>query len=113
MRIRRRLLAALLAAAAPAWAQAPAALDLFVRPDKGHCIACHQLPANAGPASRATLGPVLEGERMRALGKAGIREAIEDPMRRNPDTVMPPYGRHHILEPQEIARLVDYLHALP
>ena len=38
---------------------------------------------------------------------------IEDPGRANPDTVMPPFGRHRILEPAEIGRIVEYLHALP
>ena len=100
------------AIAAPALAQ-NSALDLFTRRDKGHCIACHQLPPGSGPETRADLGPKLEGTRMRALGKRGLREAISDPTAANPDTVMPPYGRHHVLEPAEIERLVEFLHALP
>lgn len=87
--------------------------DLFTRADKGHCIACHQLPAGAGPATRSDLGPALGGARMRQLGKPALRELIGDPTRANPATVMPPYGRHSILDEREIARLVDYLHALP
>ena len=89
------------------------ARDLFVRADKGHCIACHQLPEGAGPATRADLGPRLEGARMRVLGKPALREVIADPTRANPDTVMPPFGRHHILDSAEIERLVEFLHALP
>jgi sulfur-oxidizing protein SoxX len=50
---------------------------------------------------------------MRELGRDRIREAIVDPMRANPDTVMPPYGRHRILEAAEIDRLTEFLHALP
>jgi L-cysteine S-thiosulfotransferase len=96
------------AAAAPA-----PALDLFVRADKGNCIACHQLPAGAGPATRADLGPRLEGARMRALGRAALRQAIVDPTRANPDTVMPPFGRHRLLDAAEIDRLVQFLEALP
>ncbi|HUQ27129.1 MAG TPA: sulfur oxidation c-type cytochrome SoxA [Usitatibacter sp.] len=97
----------------PCAAQTPSVADLFVRPEKGHCIACHQVPAGAGPRSRADLGPALEGTRMRALGKAGIRAAIVDPMAANPATVMPPFGRHRLLEAAEIDRLVEYVHALP
>ena len=93
-------------------AQVPAR-DLFVRADKGNCIACHQLPAGAGPPTRADVGPPLIGERMRALGKPAIGASIADPTRANPDTVMPPYGRHHLLDAAEIARLVEFLHALP
>ena len=98
--------------AVPALAQT-APPEAFVQPEKGHCIACHQVPAGAGPATRADLGPRLEGTRMRALGRARLREIIEDPTRANPDTVMPPYGRHRILDAAEINRLVEYLHALP
>jgi sulfur-oxidizing protein SoxX len=110
-----RIMAALALAAAsalPAMAQVPAA-QLFVRADKGYCIACHQLSSGAGPETRADLGPRLEGARMRSLGKRGVRDIIVDPMRANPDTVMPPFGRHRLLEPAEIDRLVDYLIALP
>ncbi|HET6264669.1 MAG TPA: sulfur oxidation c-type cytochrome SoxX [Usitatibacter sp.] len=105
-----------LAAAAlvlPCAAQQSQAPEAFVSPQKGHCIACHQVPPGAGPGTRADLGPALTGERMRALGKVRIREIIEDPTRANPHTVMPPFGRHRILEPGEIQRLVEYLHALP
>lgn len=100
------------AVALPAWGQG-SATDLFVRRDKGHCIACHQLPQGAGPQTRADLGPRLEGARMRALGKRALREVIADSTRANPDTVMPPYGRHRLLDAGEIDRLVEFLYALP
>ncbi len=90
-----------------------AARDLFVRADKGQCIACHQLPEGAGAATRADIGPRLDGGRMRALGKAGLRQSIADPTVANPDTVMPPFGRHRILDAGEIERLVEFLLALP
>jgi sulfur-oxidizing protein SoxX len=97
----------------PAAAQPLGGAELFARPEKGHCIACHELPAGAGPATRSDLGPKLEGARMRELGRARLRELIVDPTRANPDTVMPPFGRHRILDDAEIGRLVDYLYALP
>ena len=105
--------AAWLALTAPAAQAANEPLDLFVRADKGHCIACHQLPQGVGPATRSDVGPRLEGARMRELGRPGIRELIVDPMRSNPDTIMPPFGRHHILDEREIDRLTEFLHALP
>lgn len=101
------------AIALSAAAQAPTALELFVRRDKGHCIACHQVPAGSGPQTHADLGPRLEGARMRELGRRNLRAIIVDPTAANPDTVMPPFGRHRLLELAEIDRLVDYLHALP
>src|SRR3954471_20698995 len=114
MRFASMVLAACAAAiAVPGAAQAPAAADLFARSDKGHCVACHQVAAGAGPQSLADLGPRLEGSRMRELGKPGIRAVIEDPQRANPQTVMPPFGRHHVLDAAEIDRLVDYVYSLP
>jgi len=114
MRARRLFLPLVAAAlAVPCAAQTVAPPASFTAPEKGYCIACHQLPEGIGPRTRADLGPALTGERMRALGKAKIREIIEDPTRANPATVMPPFGRHRILEPAEIQRLVEFLHALP
>jgi sulfur-oxidizing protein SoxX len=101
------------AVASTALAQSRQGLELFVRPDKGNCIACHQVPQGAGPETRSNFGPRLEGSRMRALGRAALRELIQDPTRANADTVMTPYGRHHVLENAEIDRVVDYLHDLP
>ena len=114
MRFARTMLAAAAAATSLSCAAQTAAIaDLFVRPAKGHCIACHQVPPGSGPPTRSDLGPPLDGARMRALGKPAIRAEIVDPMRANPDTVMPPFGRHRVLDEAEIDRLVDYVHALP
>jgi sulfur-oxidizing protein SoxX len=109
----RRLPSVLLAASLAMPAAAADAPDVFTRADKGHCIACHQLPAGVGPATRNDVGPRLEGERMRALGSEKLREILEDATRANPDTVMPPFGRHRILDPREIEQLTEFLHALP
>ena len=44
MRRNARILAAAAAlSAAAAWGQGATGRDIFVRPDKGNCIACHQL----------------------------------------------------------------------
>jgi L-cysteine S-thiosulfotransferase len=107
------LAALLLLATVAARAQALSGLQLFTSPAKGHCIACHQVPEGAGPATRSDLGPRLEGRRMRELGKARLRTLLVDPLAANPNTVMPPFGRHRILSPAEIDRVVDYLDALP
>lgn len=102
-----------LGTALPCAAQDRAALELFTRADKGRCIACHQLPPGAGPATRDDLGPRLEGARMRSLGARALRELLNDPTAANPDTVMPPFGRHRLLDGREIDKLVEFLLALP
>lgn len=111
--LRRFIVLAACLAICPAAAQVPAAPDVFVQRDKGHCIACHQLPEGVAPASRSDVGPRLQGARMRELGRARLREVIDDPMKSNPATAMPPFGRHRLLERAEIERLVEFLHALP
>jgi sulfur-oxidizing protein SoxX len=115
MRLRFLILAALsITAIAPAvQAQKGQGLELFIRPDKGYCIACHQVPVKAGPETRSNVGPALTGARMRTLGSKAIHELLQDPMRANPETVMPPYGRHHILDDHEIDLVTEYLLALP
>jgi sulfur-oxidizing protein SoxX len=114
MRAAPRLLAiagALASASAPA--QQPDGRALFVRPDKGNCVACHRLPDGAGPATKADIGPPLDGARLKGWDAARLRALLEDPTRMNPDTVKPPYGRHRILEAAEIERLAEFLRALP
>ena len=100
-------------AATGAWGPAAGGLALFTDPAKGNCIACHQVPEGAGPAVRANVGPRLDAARLAGWDRARLRALLDDPMRANPDTVMPPFGRHRILEPAEIERIIDYLHALP
>ncbi|MGE5094463.1 MAG: sulfur oxidation c-type cytochrome SoxA [Betaproteobacteria bacterium] len=99
--------------AGAARAQAIATIpDVFTRPDKGNCIACHQVPGSLG-RSGGDVGPPLSGARMRELGAAKLREIVEDPMKANPDTAMPPFGRHRILDAAELTRIVQFLQALP
>jgi len=109
---RRAALLAACSVALASFAQSPPP-DTFTRPEKGNCIACHQLPEGAGRAGGGDVGPALAGARMRELGAMRLRGLLEDPMQANPATAMPPYGKHRILESAEIARLVQYLQALP
>ena len=75
----------------------------------GNCLACHvmadgELPGNSGP-------PLLQ-MRARFPDRAVLRRQIWDATERNPETVMPPYGRHRILTEQEIDQVVDFVHSL-
>lgn len=112
-RLARILATAATMTAAAASGQSAAGREIFTRPDKGNCIACHQVPEGSGPAVRADVGPRLDAARLKGWDRARLRGLLEDPMRANPDTVMPPYGRHRLLEAGEIERVIDFLHALP
>lgn len=107
------VLALLAFAAATARGEPLTGAQLFVRPGKGNCIACHQVSDAKAPQTRSDLGPRLEGARMRAIGRERLRALLNDPMANNPDTLMPPFGRHRILDAAEIDRIIDYLDALP
>ena len=98
--------------AASAAAQAPAIPDAFSRADKGNCLACHSLPA-AMARPGGDVGPALAGTRMRELGAGGVRAILDDPMAANGNTLMPPYGKHRILDAAELDAVVRFLQALP
>jgi sulfur-oxidizing protein SoxX len=87
--------------------------DLFLRKDKGYCVSCHQVPSDPGITGKATMGPPLAGVHARYPDRAALRLMLFDPTRRNPASVMPPYGRHQILGSAEIERIIDFLDAIP
>ena len=76
---------------------------------KGNCLACHAFDDGELPG---TIGPPLLMMPQRFPDRAVLREQIWDPTVRNPDTVMPPFGRHGILTEAEIDLIVDYIHSL-
>jgi len=76
---------------------------------KGNCIACHVLPGGASPGA---IGPALVAMKSRFPSKEALAKQIWDPTVRNPDTVMPPFGKHAILTEQEFNDVVDYIWSL-
>jgi len=80
--------------------------------EKGNCLACHRMPSDAGAETAANLGPPLENVKRRYPDRAQLRAQIWDARVKNPDTIMPPYGRHRILTEAEIDLVVDYIHGL-
>jgi sulfur-oxidizing protein SoxX len=79
---------------------------------KGNCLACHAVPGDPRAITSANIGPPLTGIRERFPQRERLREQLRDAMQFNPDTVMPPFGKHGILTDQEIDRIVDYLYTL-
>ena len=86
--------------------------ELAIDIDKGNCLACHTVPGDPRAVSSANIGPPLVGIRSRFPQRKRLREQIWDPNKFNPDTVMPPFGKHSILTEKEIDRIVDYLYTL-
>lgn len=76
---------------------------------KGNCLACHAIEDGALPGN---IGPPLIAMRARFPERAALFEQIWDATRRNPDSRMPPFGRHRVLTEEEIEMIVDYLYTL-
>ncbi len=76
---------------------------------KGNCLACHQIEGGAVPGN---IGPPLVAMKSRFPDKAKLRAQIWDATKSNPNTMMPPFGRHKILSEKEIDLVVEYLYTL-
>lgn len=79
---------------------------------KGNCLACHAVPGDPGAVTSANIGPPLVQIRARFPQRSRLLAQLEDPMQFNPETVMPPFGKHRILTPQELDLIVDFLYTL-
>lgn len=75
---------------------------------KGNCQACHFV---AGTSS-GNIAPPLTGVSQRIPNKERLRAQIYDPTQFNPKTVMPPYGKHEIMTPEEIDKVIEWLMTL-
>lgn len=72
---------------------------------KGNCFACHDYPGAVLPGN---VGPKLMNMKARFPDKAKLRAQIYDPTKNNPNTIMPPFGKHRILTEKEIDAVVEW-----
>ena len=77
--------------------------------NRGNCLACHIIEGGEMPG---TVAPPLMVMKARFPDRAVLREQIWDATIRNPESVMPPYGRHGVLTEEEIDLVVDFVHSL-
>jgi sulfur-oxidizing protein SoxX len=83
--------------------------ELALTRSKGNCIACHAIDDGKLPGN---VGPPLMSMQLRFPDRETLRRQIWDPTARNPNTMMPPFGKHEILSDDEIEAIVDYLYTL-
>jgi len=76
---------------------------------KGNCLACHTMKGGDVPSN---VGPELSEMKMRFPDRSTLYAVIDDEEQRNPETVMPPFGKHLILTRQEINEIIDFLYTL-
>jgi sulfur-oxidizing protein SoxX len=97
--------------ASPACAQSNAAEGQKIAFDrgKGNCLSCHVIQGGDFPGS---IGPELKDIKRRYPDRNDLVAILNDETKRNPETVMPPFGRNRILTEQEINAIVDFLQTL-
>jgi len=76
---------------------------------KGNCLTCHDIK---GGNLAGTIGPPLVDIKSKYPDRKELVAIVSDETKRNPTTVMPPFGRNHILTEQEINAVVDFLQTL-
>jgi sulfur-oxidizing protein SoxX len=76
---------------------------------KGNCLTCHVIKGGDLPGS---IGPELKDIKTKYPDRNDLVAIVTDETRRNPQTVMPPFGRNRILTEKEINAIVDFLQTL-
>ncbi len=76
---------------------------------KGNCLSCHMIDGGDMPGN---VGPPLVAMKARFPDKAKLRAQIWDATKNNPNSMMPPFGRHAILTEAEIDKVVEFIHSL-
>ncbi len=75
----------------------------------GNCLACHKIEGGDLPGN---IGPPLVAMKARFPDKAKLRSQIWDSTRNNPNSMMPPFGRHEILTEAQIDKVVEFVYSL-
>ena len=75
----------------------------------GNCLACHAM--DDGKLA-GNIGPPLVSMKLRYPDKAKLREQIWDATTRNPNSIMPPFGRHNMLSEEQIDAITEYVYTL-
>ena len=76
---------------------------------KGNCLACHRVADGKAPGN---IGPPLLLMKQRFPDKAKLRAQIYDATEANPNSMMPPFGRHKALTDAEIDKILEYIYSL-
>ena len=111
---------ATLAIATLTWAADPPKIDLSgadaargkeiaMDRGKGNCIACHLIPGGESPGA---IGPALVAMQTRYPSKQDLAKQIWDATVKNPEAVMPPFGKHGILTDAEFVNVVEFIWSL-
>ncbi|QEP44015.1 sulfur oxidation c-type cytochrome SoxX [Ectothiorhodospiraceae bacterium BW-2] len=81
----------------------------------GNCVACHAMPGvqdDPGAAMPGNIGPPLVAMKQRFKTKDDLYQQIYDPTQANPNSIMPPFGKHEILTQEQLTKVVDFVYSL-
>lgn len=87
----------------------PTGKELTFSRKKGNCLACHMIQ---GGEMAGTIAPPLIAMAARFPNKDKLRAQIFDAQVANPDSLMPPFGKHKILSEKELDKVVDFVLSL-
>jgi sulfur-oxidizing protein SoxX len=76
---------------------------------KGNCFACH---AYEGADMAGNIGPPLVAMKARFPDKQKLYNQIWDSTKANPNSMMPPFGKHEILNDKEIKAITEWVYTL-
>ena len=76
---------------------------------KGNCLSCHMI---AGGDLPGNIGPPLIAMKARFPDKAVLRAQIWDSTEKNPNSIMPPFGKHRILTEKEVDLVTEFIYTL-
>jgi L-cysteine S-thiosulfotransferase len=79
---------------------------------KGNCLACHGFPTIPDAEQTGNSGPPIIAMQARFPDKAKLRAMIWDATVSNSSSFMPPFGKHQVLNEEEIDKVVDFVHSL-
>ena len=80
--------------------------DIAMDRAKGNCIACHVMEGGESPGN---IGPPLVAMKVRYPETKRLRDQIWDSNAANPDSPMPPFGKHEILTEEQIDQVVAFI----
>lgn len=73
----------------------------------GNCDACHTF---AGATEAGNIGPELKDMKSMMPDRRTFYSIIYDEQARNPQTIMPPFGKNAILTPKQINDVINFLY---
>lgn len=79
---------------------------------KGNCLACHTAVVNPWPEALppgGNIGPPFVAMNKRFKTKEELRAQIWDATESNPESSMPPFGKHKLISETDIDNIVEWL----